>query len=124
MTHEVETFRTRARAPTEIRVAAAAQKILLYRVARSGTAPRASRLRDAIWLVHGHVANAVLMGLKPPQPHGAATCSRATHCIDGQTDAAYKRIIDASGIQAAWQDPVDGETATASRQPEAAGQRL
>jgi hypothetical protein len=45
----------------------------------------------------------------PPAPGTASPCcSRSKpHCIDGQADAANKRITDALGIQDAEQDPGD-----------------
>jgi len=46
-----------------------------------------------------------------------------SHCIDGQADAASKRITDALGTQDAGQDPGREGTATSSRHPELTGQR-
>jgi hypothetical protein len=40
------------------------------------------------------------------------------HCIDGQADAANRRIADALGTQTPEPGPDAGKTATAIRQPE------
>jgi hypothetical protein len=57
--------------------------------------------------------------------HGVAVLLKIyAHCIDGQADAANRRITDALGTPDARPGPGDErETTTASRHPETPGQR-
>jgi hypothetical protein len=56
--------------------------------------------------------------------HGVADLLKINaRCIDGQADAAAKRITDALGTRTLGKTLVRRETTTASRQPDAAGHR-
>jgi hypothetical protein len=56
--------------------------------------------------------------------HGVAVLLKIyTHCLDGQADAANKRVTDALSTPKAEQDPATKATPASSRHPEMPGQR-